>query len=83
MTTVIFRTFPEGDVIALFPYEINYPDGCCESYQRIGQHGAADYQHVCRITRPATLEEIAPLAQELERIGYRLKILKRKPRGAK
>jgi hypothetical protein len=47
----------------------------------IGQHGAADYALVIRRTRPAN--EIEPdvreLREELEEIGYRLIVRKRRP----
>ena len=51
---MIFRRFPDGDVIALFPY---LPAEClntwpCQSYMHIGQHGAAD-PRIVHDTRPA------------------------------
>ncbi len=77
-TIVVFRRFVSDDaIVALFPAEVNYPDGACESYMHIGQHGAADYSHCLRITRPATPAEYAPLKRELEGIGYELEIRKR------
>lgn len=77
-TVTVFRKFKkDGDIIALFPQEINYPDGACESYQHIGQHSAADYGHCLTITVPAKPEEYAPLKRDLERIGYDLKIVRR------
>ncbi|PJE78347.1 hypothetical protein CI610_02722 [invertebrate metagenome] len=39
---VIFRKFPEGDVIALFPEELADSRGNILSYQTVGQHGAAN-----------------------------------------
>jgi hypothetical protein len=78
-TKVVFRKFRDGgDLIALFPDEINYPNGNCESYQRIGQHGAADYGHCISITVPAHPFEYKALQKELESIGYDLEIRKRK-----
>ncbi len=72
-TIVIYRTYPEGDVIALFPCEPGTMEWwTCSSYQHIGQHGAAQPDAVVRMTRPATAEEIAPLRTELESIGYKL-----------
>lgn len=76
---VVFRTYHvEGDVIALFPTldAGNYSVTC---YQHIGQHGAADWQRVISDTRLATADEYASLARELEGIGYRLSIRKRRP----
>lgn len=70
---VVFRVFKDqGNVLALFPEDIQYPDGACNSYQHIGQHGGADYSHCIQITRPATPKEYAPLKRELEGIGYSL-----------
>lgn len=80
-TTVVFRKFKKGgDILALFPNEVNYPDGSCESYQHVGQHGAADYSHCISATVPAKPEEYAPLARELTSIGYNLAIRKRRVR---
>jgi hypothetical protein len=74
-TPVIFRVFKDGgDVVALFPEFVNYPDGCVESYQRMGQHGAANYSHCMKVSRPATANESAALKRELESIGYNLKV---------
>lgn len=77
-TVVVFRRYKEGDIIALFPLDINYPDGCCESYQHIGQHGAADYYHVVKGTKPAQPFQYANLQRELEGRGYNLEIRSRK-----
>lgn len=76
-TLVVFRKFKDGAVIAFFPEFINYPDGSCESYMHIGQHGAANYPHCLTITTPAKPSEYAALERELTRIGYNLKIRKR------
>ncbi len=82
---VIFRTFRNGgDVIAFFPFIPATRNGwTCESYQHIGQHGAA-CPHLARqqYTRPSTPDEIKPLALELTSIGYKLKPMKRFPRNA-
>jgi len=74
---VVFRTYKEGDVIALFP-GITEGVGLCLSYMHIGQHSAASYGMVLQETRLATEEEYAPLQQELEAIGYNLKIQRRR-----
>ena len=79
-TVAVFRTFKDhGDVIALFPFEA-HNGTLIMSYQRIGQHGAADYSHVVDVPRPSTHDELEPLKRELERIGYDLRILKRRNR---
>ena len=81
---VVFRTFlDDGRVIALFPFEPHDIGGrYCVSYQN-GQHGAAN-QHTARLpsTRPSFAAEFYSLYRELERIGYKLKVLKRFPRNA-
>ncbi len=77
-TVVVFRKFKDdGSIVALFPHEINYFDGCCESYQTVGQHGAANYGYCISISVPAKPAEYASLKRELEQIGYNLKVQKR------
>ena len=71
-TAVIYRTYPDGDVVALFA---EIPSSCSNPhliscYAHLGQHGQADYGLVVEQTRPATGEESEPLHRELERIGY-------------
>lgn len=57
-TLVVFRKFKDTqDVIALFPAVINYPNGNCESYMRVGQHGAANYNGLLDDTLPTTDQE--------------------------
>jgi hypothetical protein len=75
---VVFRKFREGDIIALFPRipaDIN--GNMCESYQHIGQHGAADLHGVIDNTVYAIPKEYTALAKELRSIGYHLDIGKR------
>ena len=77
MDKVIFRTFPDGEVIALFPQiAAGYGAHVCQSYMHIGQHGAASVELVydTRLSRP---EEYADLLAELEQIGYSPKPAKR------
>lgn len=80
-TAVIFRTFNKGsDVIALFPYEPGTTDPATGmSYQAVGQHGSASIYLTREGTRPASAREAAPLRQELERFGYKLRVLQRVP----
>lgn len=75
-TIVVFRAYKDnGDILALFPKERNYPNPhLCDSYQHIGQHSSADYVHCLRITRPAKPVEYADLKRELEAIGYTLTV---------
>ena len=76
---VVYRTWRAGaGTIALFPQLPADAHGeLCESYERVGQHGGADYHGVVRHTRPATADESAELAAELARIGYRLAPVRR------
>jgi predicted DNA-binding WGR domain protein len=71
-TAVIYRTYPDGDVVALFPEtpaSVTDPH-LINCYAHIGQHGQADYTLVVRDTRPATDEEADRLRRELEAVGY-------------
>ena len=75
---VVFRRYPDGDIVALFPYLVaNNYFGYCLSYQRVGQHGAADYTHCIQITKPATSSEYGNLLKELSAIGYNVKPINR------
>lgn len=67
---VIFRKYPDGEILALFPTLPGGRFGECMSYLYVGQHGAADYGHVVRTTRPARREDHADLQAELVQIGY-------------
>lgn len=69
---VVFRVFPEGDVIALFPGEFA-GRGLINSYQRLGQHGGASPALIKQL-RKATRAEYGPLLVELKRIGYCLRV---------
>jgi len=83
-TAVVFRTFRgDNSVIALFPYEPGTNDPyTMMSYQHIGQHGASDMGLVSVYSRASKPDEIRPLRDELIRIGYKLKIMKRIPGDA-
>ena len=83
ITKVIFRkekTKPY-EVFALFP-EIpgSVSAHTCLSYQHVGQHSAAEYNHCIRTSRPAKPEEYKALKKELEQIGYVLDIRSRSGR---
>lgn len=70
-TTVIFRRWANGDVIALFPEIPASNDGrLCQSYEHIGQHAAADPVVVTCATTPAAPEEYGGLLNELIERGY-------------
>jgi hypothetical protein len=66
----------DNDVFALFP-TIPAHDHYVTSYQRVGQHAAADYGLCIRNSRPATETEAAPLLAELRAIGYIPRLIKR------
>ena len=76
---VIFRRWRDtGTLIALFPgLPADYEGWFCDAYEHVGQHGGADYHGVIQATQPVNVEEAAPLAEELERIGYVLQPIKR------
>lgn len=78
-TLVIFRKWRDtGDIIALFPEIPSDAHGWfCEAYEHVGQHGGADYHGVIQTTKPASAEDAAPLTEELRRIGYSLRTIKR------
>ena len=78
-TPTVFRVWPDGEVIALFPATAagsRYGD--CSCYQHIGQHGSADYHHVIGKTRRAKPEEYADLLAELKTVGYAPRVYQRK-----
>ena len=77
-TRVVFRKFPEGDIIALFPeLEDRLGRGYIESYMHIGQHGNASELLIEELEIP-TQEAYMSLAEELESIGYILDIAEEK-----
>ena len=76
-TKVVFRYW-QKDVIALFPEIPADSWGVyCESYQHVGQHGAADYYGIIDASRAATEAEYADLQAELQSIGYVLDLRRR------
>lgn len=79
ITRVVFRRWRDtGGIIALFPeLPSDYHGRFCDSYEHLGQHGGADFHGVIRATKPVSAEDSATLAHELERIGYRLKPIRR------
>jgi len=76
-TPVVFRVM-EGEVIALFPAQ-HEPGGMVGSYMRVGQHGPASYEGVVENSRPASEYEYQDLHDELEGLGYKLRVLRKKP----
>jgi hypothetical protein len=78
---VVFRVWKAKPrtVLALFP-SIDAGNGRCQSYEHIGQHCAADYQGCIATSRPAQPVEYKELYEELTRIGYELRVNKRRIR---
>ncbi len=75
---VLFRKYPEGDILAIFP-EIpsdRWGDECMV-YAHLGQHGGGDCQGMMQATKPAKPSEYKDLKRELERIGYALEVRER------
>jgi len=69
---VVFRVFPGGAVIALFPKMLvcDYEDSIV-SYMRIGQHSSASPKLIKQL-KPATKSEYAALLKELiDLVGYK------------
>ena len=76
---VVLRVWKGGrGVLALFPTIPHDRQGYfCSSFEHVGQHSKANYCGCIQNTRPATIEEGAPLVRELEGIGYRLQVVQR------
>ena len=82
-TLTIFRKHANGEILALFPL-VPEQDGLVSSYLHCGQHGAADYGHCIATTKPASPAEYKELQEELEGLGYVVKIglkMPNKPRS--
>ena len=81
ITRVVFRKWGPGKgggILALFPeIPADVPGNHCQSYEHIGQHGAADYALCIGKTKPASPGEYADLKEELEKIGYHLDVVAR------
>ena len=75
---MIFRRWPDGEIDALFPYDIADHRGNVTCYAHVGQHGSADYDHCIESTKPAKQAESLTLKQELETLGYKIRIVKRR-----
>ena len=77
VTEVIFRKEKDNSITAVFP-KLSYRQGYKVTYYtHIGQHGECDYSYFTKQTKPATPEEYKDLKEELESIGYNLKVIKR------
>jgi hypothetical protein len=76
---VVFRRWKDcGTIIALFPeIPADIFGQFCEAYEHVGQHGGADYYGVIQATVPVRHDEADDLAEELEKIGYNLRPIRR------
>ena len=82
ITEVLFRVDTtkdfKGTIFALLPYEISDYKGSVTSYQHIGQHNSADYNHCLKHSKSATNKEASELKIEMESIGYNLRVVTRR-----
>ncbi len=83
-TNVLFRVDKwgqfKGDITAVFPDIEADPTGKPLCYAHIGQHSACTWEWVHSKTRPAKPEEYRELKDELEAIGYTLRVMQRRVR---
>ena len=81
-TDIVFRVDTskdfKGTVFALFPHEVSTLDGLVNCYQHVGQHSSADYNHCINTSKLATAEEYADLKKEMESIGYKINVVKKR-----
>lgn len=78
-TEVIFRREKDNTIIAVFPYDIaSLSKDSVTCYVHIGQHTGATWNYVLADTKPAKANEYTELFEELESIGYNLKVVKRR-----
>lgn len=64
---VIFRKQTDGEILAVFPNQLEY-NLYLECYAHIGQHSTCSLDYYRSDTRPATPEEYADLLAELTAI---------------
>jgi hypothetical protein len=80
-TEVLFRRKKsgeyKGEITAVFPYLIADPQGNYTIYAHIGQHGSGSPEWMRAHTVPATPEQYTALKNELEGLGYNLRIIQR------
>jgi hypothetical protein len=78
ITKTIFRKFNDGSIIAMFPEEPGTSvASTCSSYMHVGQHCPCVPDAVIEDTTIATPAEYGSLKEELERIGYKIEVIKR------
>ena len=81
-TQILFRVINsgsfKGEVFAIMPYDIYDRKGNVTSYQHVGQHSGADYNHCIAISRPAKESEYNDLKNELEGLGYNIQVIQKR-----
>jgi hypothetical protein len=72
-TNVIYRRFPNRELIAIFPDDPWDRTGLLTSYQHIGQHGGCDpdlIRELGKVRMNPPSDEVVALNNELIGIGY-------------
>lgn len=81
ITDVIFRVDTtkdfKGTIFALLPHDCATKTGLVQSYQHIGQHSSANYNHCLKTSRLACPSEYTELFKEMENLGYNLNVIKK------
>lgn len=75
ITKVTFRKEPEGNVLAVFPEVVFNNMNHVQCYSQIGQHSACQEQYYNKLPK-ATPEEYKEIKNELDNLGYNLKVLR-------
>lgn len=75
ITEVQFRLF-RGEVTAVFPYIVESPHNVM-CYVHTGQHSVCNW-NINAVSKSATPDQYSDLYKELEQIGYKLKVIKRR-----
>lgn len=76
-TDVIFRKHKDGEILAIFPASYATLQGHLTCYAHVGQHGACS-QGYAAFTKAASPDEYRDLFAELIRIGYDLRVCKKR-----
>jgi hypothetical protein len=80
ITKVIFREFygrRGTGTIAIFPENSGSSERFCLSYEHVGQHGDCEPVWIIDITHPSKLDQYKDLYEELQSLGYNLKVCNR------
>lgn len=77
ITPVIFRKEIDRTILAIFPAQVGTNNhNTCECYANIGQHATMQKEYYYN-TKPTIGSEYKELFEELESIGYNLKVYKK------